>query len=157
MSQFAVKRPKAVVKIGEEVLKYLAGTPTLGLYYGAVEEISGHGEHHQLPIKRDRRTMEAHYDAAFAPGGGKSMTGLVVKYAGAPVFWALMRQATVALSTAEAGWRRWLMGGHAARWSSCLKDLWLGPSTTTTMQRCRSPLGRVGHGGRAICASGPTP
>ncbi|CAK9023761.1 unnamed protein product [Durusdinium trenchii] len=88
---FAVKRPKAVVKIGEEVLKYLAGTPTLGLYYGAVEEISGHGEHHQLPIKRGRRTMEAHYDAAFAPGGGKSMTGLIVKYAGAPVFWASMR------------------------------------------------------------------
>ena len=127
MSQFAVKRPKAVVKIGEEVLKYLAGTPTLGLYYGAVEEISGHGEHHQLPIKRGRRTMEAHYDAAFAPGGGKSMTGLIVKYAGAPVFWASMRQAAVALSTAEAELTAQVEALVAGRACRALVELFEGP------------------------------
>ena len=81
-----MKRPAGVVKIGDEVMKYLASNPALGLYYGSEEEISGHGEYDQLPIRRGRKTIEVHCDAAFAAASERSMSGVVVKYAGAPIF-----------------------------------------------------------------------
>ena len=46
-----------------------------------------HGEYAQLPVARRRGTIEVHCDAAFAASAQKSMTGVVVKYGGAPVFW----------------------------------------------------------------------
>lgn len=84
-----------MVKIGLEVLRYLAETPTLGIFYGS--ECGRPEDPGALPFKRERNLIEVHCDVAFAQGGGKSMTGIVVFHAGAPVFWA-----SVTLSTAEA-------------------------------------------------------
>ena len=86
MSQFAVRRPNAVKAIGEEALKYLASDPGVGLVYGPEAAVREHGEYEQLPVARGRGTVEVHCDAAFAASAQKSMTGVVVKYGGAPVF-----------------------------------------------------------------------
>ena len=127
MSQFAVKRPAGVVKIGDEVMKYLASNPALGLYYGSEEEISGHGEYDQLPIRRGRKTIEVHCDAAFAAASERSMSGVVVKYAGAPIFWVSVRQSTMALSTAEAELGAQLEGLVAGRSLRALMEVFEGP------------------------------
>ena len=55
------------------------------------------------------------------------MTVLVVKYAGAPVFWASMRQATVALSTAEAELTAQVEALVAGRACRALVELFEGP------------------------------
>ena len=99
MAQYATKAPAQVVAIGLEVLRYLSGSATAGILYGPGadgELVEG------LPFKRERSVVEIQCDAAYAPGGGKSVTGLVAFYAGAPVFWASTRQSVMALSTAEA-------------------------------------------------------
>ena len=100
MAQYATKAPDQVAKVGLEVLRYLAETPTLGIFYGP--ECGRPEDPGTLPFKRERNLIEVHCDAAFAQGGGKSMTGVVVFHAGAPVFWASMRQTVMTLSTAEA-------------------------------------------------------
>ena len=127
MSQFAVKRPAGVVKIGDEVMRYLASNPALGLHYGSEEEISGHGEYDQLPIRRGRKTIEVHCDAAFAAASERSMSGVVVKYAGAPIFWVSVRQSTMALSTAEAELGAQLEGLVAGRSLRALMEVFEGP------------------------------
>ena len=43
MSQFAVRRPESVIAIGQEVLKYVARNPGLGIYYGAETEVEKQG------------------------------------------------------------------------------------------------------------------
>ena len=46
--------------------------------------------------------MEFYADASFGAHENKSISGMAVYYSGCPIFWATMRQACIALSTAES-------------------------------------------------------
>ena len=128
MSQFAVRRPTAVKLIGDEVLKYLASDPSVGLHYGAEADVEEQGEYAQLPVARRRGTVEVHCDAAFAASAQKSMTSVVVKYGGAPIFWLSIRQSLMALSTAEAELGAQLEALTAGRGARCLVGILEGES-----------------------------
>ena len=99
MAQYSTKAPQQVVAIGDEILRYLCGSVTAGISYGAEGDM---GCQEGLPFRRERQTVEIHCDAAFAPAGGKSVTGVVAFYSGSPVFWCSARQTIMSLSTAEA-------------------------------------------------------
>lgn len=87
----------------ERVLRYLAGTKSAGLSFGARSGASamgdsrGHGERQQLDV-----CAFADADWAGDRSDRKSITGWVAKLNGDPISWSSKKQRTVALSTCEA-------------------------------------------------------
>src|SRR5680860_201186 len=85
----------------ERVLRYLSGTPDLGLVFG-----SRNGQ--LIGYSRGRAQLQldvcAYADADWANGKGdrRSITGWVAKINGDTISWASKKQRTVALSTCEA-------------------------------------------------------
>ena len=102
LSLWTSRRPKFAVKKVEEVFRYLAATPTLGITDGRIS--AGTTERNSLlRYARGVKVVEAYADASFAAGENeKSHSGAVVVWRDNPVIWATQRQSTVALSTAEA-------------------------------------------------------
>ena len=102
LSLWTSRRPRFVVKKAEEVFRYLAATPTLGLTFGAIAT-SEKERNELLRYGRSIKVVESYADASFAAGENeKSHSGAVVVWGDCPVMWATQRQSTVALSTAEA-------------------------------------------------------
>ena len=102
LSLWTSRRPRFVVKKAEEVFRYLAATPTLGLTFGAIAT-SEKERNELLRYGRGVKVVESYADASFAAGENeKSHSGAVVVWGDCPVMWATQRQSTVALSTAEA-------------------------------------------------------
>ena len=101
MCQWAVRRPKGVIRIGEEVRKYLNGTKDEGLLYLPLKE-GDHGPQGLQHRAKQRESVEVFCDASFGSNQFKSTSGFVAYYAGCPVFWLTSRQPFIALSTAEA-------------------------------------------------------
>jgi hypothetical protein len=86
----------------ERVLRYLAGTKSLGLVFGsrngsAVGDSRGRGTQVQVDV-----CAFSDADWANSKRDRKSITGWVAKLNGDPVSWASKKQKTVALSTCEA-------------------------------------------------------
>ena len=100
MGRNALKNPRWSMNLGVQLLEFLKGTPTVGLVYGPCD--SSHGEADQLSIPRHDRLLEAFSDVSFAPGGERSIQGIVTCLAGGPIQWESSRQAFSVLSTAEA-------------------------------------------------------
>ena len=101
LAGWATKRPDWSVELAGSVLQYLKATLTVGLVYEAVMPTN---EDPDLTRRTPRGsgTMEIFVDASFGVSGGKSISGVVVMYGGAPVMWDSRRQGITALSTAEA-------------------------------------------------------
>ena len=104
MSRLMHRRPRAVLRLGNELLKYLAGTVDHGLHYVRCEEQPPFGENEQLPERRSLNQLEIYTDSSFALEHElyKSITGMTVYLGGAPVLWLSGRQPFVTSSTTEA-------------------------------------------------------
>ena len=100
MGRHVSKNPRWVVKVGQWVLEYLAGTPNRGLIYEPCRR--DRGPDNNLPIVRHPELIEAYADNSFAPQGGRSCQGIVVFYGGGVVQWEATRQPFCAMSTAES-------------------------------------------------------
>ena len=91
------------MRAAERVLRYLAGTKSAGLSFGARSGVAamgdsrGHGERQQLDV-----CAFADADWAGDRSDRKSITGWVAKLNGDPISWSSKKQRTVALSTCEA-------------------------------------------------------
>ena len=99
MGRLASKNPSYVIDLGKEVIGYVAGTTSMCLEYGRCDpnqfkEI--------LPFARSMTRLEVFADISFAPGGGRSIQGIVAMLGGCPVQWESSRQTCISLSTAEA-------------------------------------------------------
>ena len=108
----------------KRVLRYLRGTAHVGLTYSGGDEILEMDK--PLPI-----SIETWTDADW--GGDlndrKSTTGLVVKIDGCSVSWSTKKQATVALSTAEAEYMAIAAGVQESLYIKQLLCELLGPSS----------------------------
>ena len=104
MSRLMHRRPKTVLKLGNELLRYLAGTVNNGLHYVRCEEQPPFGEVEQLPERRSISQLEVYTDSSFALEHElhKSVTGMTVYLGGSPVLWLSGRQPFVTSSTTEA-------------------------------------------------------
>ena len=89
MSRLIHRRPQYVVKVGQQVLRYLWRTQELGLIYRPG------GEEKELQVSAD---------ASFGPSHEKfrSIQGIVVQHAGNTIQWETSRQPFVTQSTCEA-------------------------------------------------------
>ena len=78
LSLWTSRRPRFVVKKAEEVFRYLAATPTLGLTFGKIA--TGIKEQTELlRFGRGIKVVESYADASFAAGENeKSHSGAVV-------------------------------------------------------------------------------
>ena len=91
------------MRAAERVLRYLSGTKSVGLSFGAkagaaaMGDSRGHGERQQLDV-----CAFADADWAGDKHDRKSITGWVGKVNGDPISWSSKKQRTVALSTCEA-------------------------------------------------------
>ena len=93
-----------MLRLGNELLKYLAGTVNHGLHYVRCEEQPPFGESEHLPERRSINQLEIYTDSSFAlePELHKSIIGMTVYLAGAPVLWLSGRQPFATSSTTEA-------------------------------------------------------
>ena len=66
MSRLTHRRPKTVLKLGNELLRYLAGTVINGLHYVRCEEQPPFGEGEQLPERRSISQLEVYTESSFA-------------------------------------------------------------------------------------------
>ena len=91
MSRLIHRRPSLVVELGYHMLRYLKGTPQLGLVYKPV-----------APEERD--TINVLADTSFAPPHEKfrSVQAVVIEHGPNVLAWETSRQAFITQSTAEA-------------------------------------------------------
>ena len=123
MCQWAVRRPKGIIRIGEEVWKYLNSTKGEGLCYQPLKD-GDHGKTGLHQHERKREVVEVYCDASFGSQEYKSTSGFTAFYAGFLVFWLTVHPPFIALSTAEAELLS-VMDGVAAtrRVSSLVEEL----------------------------------
>eukprot|EP00438_Fugacium_kawagutii_P032909 Skav221774 [mRNA] locus=scaffold2426:73054:81328:- [translate_table: standard] len=102
LCQLCTRNPKKAQEIGEALLRYVKGNPS-SLHYPA-EVLGGDwGPREQLKVARNVNTLEVYSDIAFATSAGhKSVQGIVIYLAGAPIAWQANRQPFCCHSTAEA-------------------------------------------------------
>ena len=100
------KNPKKAIEVGQVMLSYVKGTPGDLHYTGKVRQVWG--ARGQLKIPRHGNMIEVFDDIAYGTGSGhRSMQGLAIYFAGAPIAWQSSSQPFVTHSTAEAeNWRR---------------------------------------------------
>ena len=99
MGRLASKNPSYVIDLGKEVIGYVAGTTSMCLEYGRCDPNQFKDI---LPFARSMTRLEVFADISFAPGGGRSIQGIVAMLGGCPVQWESSRQTCISLSTAEA-------------------------------------------------------
>ena len=85
MASITLKAPSRCLEVGFKVLRYLQGTKDF-----------------RMSVSDDGSGLVLYPDAAFAPSSGRSHTGWLVCWSGAPVAWRSGRQAAITLSTAES-------------------------------------------------------
>ena len=101
MSQWAVKRPRWTVELGEAILAYVRSSVDFGLVYPVDVPVDDDPDlARKLPRKRG--TIEVLVDASYSPGEAHSVSGTVVLLAGCPVQWESRKQSLMSLSTAES-------------------------------------------------------
>eukprot|EP00438_Fugacium_kawagutii_P021543 Skav211544 [mRNA] locus=scaffold5431:11157:19385:- [translate_table: standard] len=102
LCQLRTRNPKKAQEVGEALLRYVKGNPS-SLHYPA-EVLGGDwGPREQLKVARNVNTLEVYSDIAFATSAGhKSVQGIVIYLAGAPIAWQANRQPFCCHSTAEA-------------------------------------------------------
>ena len=101
-AQLMSKFPEYATRCAQNILKYIRGTRTLGLKFGPLSGPSDYGQGGELAAPRTAGLVEIYGDASFAPGNGKSQTGLVATLSGHVIAWASRRQSVTAQSSAES-------------------------------------------------------
>ena len=86
MSQSTLKAPKEVVRVAEQVWKYLRKTKAEGIWFR----------------REGGEMLEVFTDSSYGPNGLDSQGCVVVKYGGDVVMWRSGKQSVPALSTAES-------------------------------------------------------
>eukprot|EP00435_Cladocopium_sp_Y103_P014795 s1755_g3.t1 len=100
--KLATKNPVKSIEVATAVMKYVKGNPG-ALHYPADVPTETWGPRNQLKVERHPKLLEVFADIAYAAGGRhRSLQGIVVFFAGAPVAWLSSQQAFVTYSTAEA-------------------------------------------------------
>ena len=94
MAQMVLRCPRAVVKLADQVWRYLKTTRMEGLSFHPTRGTGWAGE--------DQSGLEAFSDASFAPGGGTSVGAVMIRWNGALMQWRAGRQPFPTLSAAEA-------------------------------------------------------
>ena len=101
ISRLMTKNPKKAIEVGQMLLSYVKGTPGDLHYTGKVHQLWG--ARGQLKIPRHGKLIEVFADIAYGTGSGhRSMQGLAIFFAGAPIAWQSSSQPFVTHSTAEA-------------------------------------------------------
>ena len=99
-AQLATKRPGDSIAIGKMTLAYLKSSEGLGILFG--KEPGTRGDFDQFPRAIVETSMHGFTDISFGPSAGRSHQGVVICWAGSPVYWESGRQSLTSLSTAEA-------------------------------------------------------
>ena len=84
LAQMVLKSPKMVVKLSDQIWRYLKSTKEEGLSFMPTRGVGWAGE--------DQAGLEAFSDASFAPGGGTSIGAVVIRWNGAIMQWRAGRQ-----------------------------------------------------------------
>ena len=101
LSRLVTRNPGKAIEIGHELLAYVKHKPG-DLHYPRYMH-NPWGARSQLKVQRHEKLLEVFADIAYGTGNGhKSMQGLVLCFAGAPVAWQSSTQPFVCHSTAEA-------------------------------------------------------
>ncbi len=97
------KRPRYVVQLAQHLLRYLNGSPGVGLLYKPCG-VGDLGNEDQLSQPRSTDRIDVYSDVSYAPSceSYRSIQGIAVEHAGNLVAWETGRQTIVALSTCEA-------------------------------------------------------
>ena len=85
MCQSTLKNPKEVMMVGNQLVKYLKRTSSIGIV-----------------ITNEEGPLEVYTDSSFGPGGQDSQGTVVVTWGGSPIMWKSGRQTLAPLSTAES-------------------------------------------------------
>ena len=135
MASHVARKPLQIVRMGERLLSYLAGTADLEMVL--------------TPPEAGRRTtMTCFTDASFAPFGSRSYGATVVVYGQAPVAWKAGRQSFVTMSTMEAELYAAAQGYVILQSvASILREMELGPFDQVLAIDNSSAV--------AMCAGGP--
>ena len=100
--RLATKNPCKSVEISKAVMQYVLGVQG-GLHYPRNVPKETWGKRGQLHVERHDRLLEVFADIAYGTGSRhRSLQGLVVYFAGAPISWVSSQQPFVTYSTAEA-------------------------------------------------------
>ena len=101
LSRLMTKNPKRAIEIGHNLLAYVKGSP--GDMHYPREIHQKWGARSQLKVQRHDKLIEVFADIAYGAGSNhRSIQGLVICFAGAPVAWHSSVQPFVTHSTAEA-------------------------------------------------------
>ena len=99
--RLATKNPLKAIEVGQTLLSYVNGNPG-GLHYPRRLQ-EPWGKRDQLKVKRHDKLIEVFADISYAAGTGhRSIQGIVLFQAGAPVAWCSSVQPFVTHSTAES-------------------------------------------------------
>ena len=101
-AQLMARFPEYATKYAHNILRYLRGTQMLGLKFQPLSGSSDYGQGGELAAPRTAGLIEVYGDASFAPGNGKSQTGLVATLSGHVIAWASHRQSVTSQSSAES-------------------------------------------------------
>ena len=101
LSRLVTRNPAKAIEIGQSLLAYVKGTPGDLHYPQKIKKKWGSRD--QLKIQRHEGLLEVFADIAYGTGSNhRSVQGLVICFAGAPVAWQSATQPFVTHSTAEA-------------------------------------------------------
>eukprot|EP00438_Fugacium_kawagutii_P007554 Skav217693 [mRNA] locus=scaffold1925:59391:64646:+ [translate_table: standard] len=102
LCQLCTRNPKKALEVGDALLRYVKGN-AWSLHYSKEVLGGAWGSRDQLKVARDVNTLEVYSDIAFATSAGhKSVQGIIIYLAGAPIAWQSNRQPFCCHSTAEA-------------------------------------------------------
>ena len=92
-----------MVKLGDELLRYLNATSSKGLHYMKTSAQRPYGCNDELATQASINNLEVFVDASHAleRENYKSVTGVILCVGGSPIAWASGRQPFVTTSTAE--------------------------------------------------------
>ena len=104
MARLAHRRARHVVKLGDELLRYLSATSSKGLHYMKTSAQKPYGRNDELATQVSINNLEVFVDASHAleHENYKSVTGVILCVGGSPIAWASGRQPFVTTSTAES-------------------------------------------------------
>ena len=104
MARLAHRRARHVVKLGDELLRYLSATSSKGLHYMKTSAQKPYGRNDELATQVSINNLEVFVDASHAleHENYKSVTGVILCVVGSPIAWASGRQPFVTTSTAES-------------------------------------------------------
>ena len=105
ISKLVTRNPAKAIEIGYGLLAYVKGNPG-GLHYSKNIQ-NKWGARDQLKVQRHERLLEVFADIAYGAGSGyKSIQGLVLCFAGAPIAWQSSTQPFVAIALQKPSWFR---------------------------------------------------